>query len=281
MLRTVWLLAGASVALAQQYTISTVAGGAPPSTPATATSTLHRPAQPRHPGFLRESLLQQFHNCVFKLNSSGVVDAGGGQLAAGFLGRWRPGHRRPVELASGPGLGCLRATSTSRIPAITACAWCLPPASSPRSRAPASSARTSSPARSTTAARPPRRCCTIPWAWRSISPATCTSPTPAITSSARSPPTATSPPSRAMAIRPIGGDPTTTARSPFLPSPATVGRDAQPRRCGARFQRQYLYRRYGQWPRARNRLAATSAPSPAAPPSGTPGMAPPPPAPTC
>jgi uncharacterized protein (TIGR03437 family) len=86
MLRTVCLLAGASVALAQQYTIATVAGGAPPSTPATATSTgIGRPNRVTLDSsgnlYFSSSI-----NCVFKLSSSGVLTLVAGNSRAGFSG---------------------------------------------------------------------------------------------------------------------------------------------------------------------------------------------------
>ena len=85
MLRTVWLLAGASVALAQQYTISTVAGGAPPSTPATATSlSIGRPNRVTLDS--AGNLYFSSSNCVFKMNSGGVVSLVAGNSRPGFSG---------------------------------------------------------------------------------------------------------------------------------------------------------------------------------------------------
>jgi uncharacterized protein (TIGR03437 family) len=90
MLRTVCLLAGASVALAQQYTISTVAGGAPPSTPAAATSTpIGRPNRVTLDSsgnlYFSSSI-----NCVFKLSTSGVLTLVAGNSRAGFSGDGGP-----------------------------------------------------------------------------------------------------------------------------------------------------------------------------------------------
>jgi trimeric autotransporter adhesin len=90
MLRMVWLLAGASVALAEQYTITTVAGGAPLSTPATATSSgIGRPNRVT----LDSSGNVYFSsstNCVFKLSTSGVLALVAGNSRAGFAGDGGP-----------------------------------------------------------------------------------------------------------------------------------------------------------------------------------------------
>ena len=82
------LLAGFSVAYGQQYSISTVAGGAPPATPATATGTAV--------GKTKRVILDKTGNvyftagnCVFKMTGSNlVVVAGNGR--AGFAGDGGP-----------------------------------------------------------------------------------------------------------------------------------------------------------------------------------------------
>ena len=90
MFRTVCLLAGASVALAQQYTITTVAGGAPPTTPAAAATTpIGRPNRVTLDSsgnlYFSSSI-----NCVFKLSSGGVLTLVAGNSRAGFSGDGGP-----------------------------------------------------------------------------------------------------------------------------------------------------------------------------------------------
>src|ERR1035441_6167157 len=85
MLKFISLLAGASIALAQQYSISTVAGGAPPATPAAAASiSLGQPGRVAvdAPGNLYFSA----SNCVFKIDAHGTVTLVAGNSRAGFSG---------------------------------------------------------------------------------------------------------------------------------------------------------------------------------------------------
>ena len=85
MLRFISLLAGASLALAQQYSISTVAGGAPPATPAAAASvSLGQPARVALDA--SGNLYFSSSNCVFKINGSGTVTLIAGNSRAGFSG---------------------------------------------------------------------------------------------------------------------------------------------------------------------------------------------------
>ena len=89
MLKAVLLVAGASVALAQQYTISTVAGGAPPSTPVTATSaSIGRPNRVTVDS--AGSIYFSSSNSVFKLNSAGVLSLVAGNSRPGFSGDGGP-----------------------------------------------------------------------------------------------------------------------------------------------------------------------------------------------
>src|SRR5438477_9641884 len=65
------LLAGSSVALAQQYTISTAAGGAPPTTPASAVNTSL--GQPHKVAVSGSNLYFSSGNSAFKLASAGTL----------------------------------------------------------------------------------------------------------------------------------------------------------------------------------------------------------------
>jgi sugar lactone lactonase YvrE len=85
MLRFISLLAGASIALAQQYSISTVAGGAPPATPAAAASvSLGQPGRVALDA--AGNLYVSSSNCVFKIASTGTVTLIAGTSRAGFSG---------------------------------------------------------------------------------------------------------------------------------------------------------------------------------------------------
>jgi uncharacterized protein (TIGR03437 family) len=85
MLRFIPLLAGASIALAQQYSISTVAGGAPPATPAAAASlSMGQPA--RVAVDASGNVYFSSSNCVFKIGSTGTVTLVAGNSRAGFSG---------------------------------------------------------------------------------------------------------------------------------------------------------------------------------------------------
>lgn len=79
------LLAGAGLACAQQYTISTVAGGAPPPTPGPATSVPLGPPL-RVTVDSAGNLYFTSQNCVFRLDSSGTLTRVAGNSRAGFSG---------------------------------------------------------------------------------------------------------------------------------------------------------------------------------------------------
>jgi uncharacterized protein (TIGR03437 family) len=85
MLKFISLLAGASIALAQQYSISTVAGGAPPATPAAAASlSMGQPGRVAIDA--SGNLYFSGSNCVFKIDSHGTVTLIAGTSRAGFSG---------------------------------------------------------------------------------------------------------------------------------------------------------------------------------------------------
>ena len=89
MLKLILLLASGSLGLAQQYTISTVAGGVPPATPVAAASISI--GQPRHVAAAPSgSLYFSSGNCVFKLDGSGVLTLIAGNSRAGFSGDGGP-----------------------------------------------------------------------------------------------------------------------------------------------------------------------------------------------
>jgi len=82
------LLAGGPVALAQQYTISTVAGGAPPPTPASALSVSI--GHPRKLAVTSAGVYFSSGNSVFKLDGSGTLTLVAGNSRAGFSGDGGP-----------------------------------------------------------------------------------------------------------------------------------------------------------------------------------------------
>ncbi len=83
------LLLGNAVAFAQQYTISTVAGGAPPATPAAASSVPLGPPE-RIARDAAGNLYISALNCVFKLSSSGALTLVAGNSRPGFSGDGGP-----------------------------------------------------------------------------------------------------------------------------------------------------------------------------------------------
>ena len=94
------LLAGAGWACAQQYTISTVAGGAPPATPAAATSlSLGQPQRVTldSAGNLYFSSL----NSVFRMDTSGKVTLVAGNSRAGFSGDGGPATQAQLNAPKG------------------------------------------------------------------------------------------------------------------------------------------------------------------------------------
>ena len=88
MFRPLILLAAAIPALAQQYTITTVAGGAPPRTPVAATSTSI--GSPRKLLVAGSNLYFSSGNSVFKIDGSGNLTLVAGNSRAGFAGDGGP-----------------------------------------------------------------------------------------------------------------------------------------------------------------------------------------------
>src|SRR5262245_55277131 len=99
MLRSLILLAGAFSASAQQYTISTVAGGAPPSTPAPALTT--GIGSPRKIMFAGGSLYFSSGNSVFKVDSAGSMTLVAGNSRAGFSGDGGPATAAKLNAPGG------------------------------------------------------------------------------------------------------------------------------------------------------------------------------------
>jgi hypothetical protein len=90
------ILLFAGTAFAQQYTISTVAGGAPPATPVSALNTSI--GQPRKLVLSGGNLYFSSGNSVFKIDASGSLTLVAGNSRAGFR-RWRSRRKREVECA--------------------------------------------------------------------------------------------------------------------------------------------------------------------------------------
>ncbi|MEI9971294.1 MAG: IPT/TIG domain-containing protein [Ignavibacteriota bacterium] len=83
------LLAGSSLAMAQQYTLTTAAGGAPPSTPAAATSTSI--GQPNRVTVdSKGNIYFSSGNAVFKIDGSGTLAVIAGNSRPGFSGDGGP-----------------------------------------------------------------------------------------------------------------------------------------------------------------------------------------------
>jgi uncharacterized protein (TIGR03437 family) len=100
MLRFISLLAGASIALAQQYSISTVAGGAPPATPAAAASvSLGQPGRVALDA--SGNLYFSASNCVFKIDAHGTVTLVAGNSRAGFSGDGGPAVNAQLNVPQG------------------------------------------------------------------------------------------------------------------------------------------------------------------------------------
>jgi uncharacterized protein (TIGR03437 family) len=88
--RLVWsisalLLAGAAVASGQQYSIATLAGGAPPTTPATATITSVGPTA-KLTTDASGNVYFSAGNCVYKLTPGGTLTLVAGNSRAGYSG---------------------------------------------------------------------------------------------------------------------------------------------------------------------------------------------------
>src|SRR5579862_6799047 len=92
------LVAGCSVAMAQQYTITTVAGGAPPATPASPITTIGQPGRVAvdSSGNVYFSSL----NCVFKIAGGNLVLVAGNSRA-GFSGDNGPATQAQLNSPQG------------------------------------------------------------------------------------------------------------------------------------------------------------------------------------
>ena len=94
---SILLLAG--TAFAQQYTISTVAGGAPPATPAPALNTSI--GQPRKLAISGSNVYFSGGNSVFKIDASGTLTLIAGNSRAGFSGDGGPAVRAQLNSPQG------------------------------------------------------------------------------------------------------------------------------------------------------------------------------------
>ncbi len=94
---SILLLAG--TAFAQQYTISTVAGGAPPATPASALNTSI--GQPRKLALSGGNLYFSSGNSVFKIDTSGTMTLVAGNSRAGFSGDGGPAVNAQLSAPQG------------------------------------------------------------------------------------------------------------------------------------------------------------------------------------
>ena len=99
MLRFSILLLAGTAALAQQYTISTVAGGAPPATPVAALSTSI--GQPRKLAISGGNLYFSSGNSVFKIDGSGTLTLVAGNSRAGFSGDGGPAVNAQLNAPQG------------------------------------------------------------------------------------------------------------------------------------------------------------------------------------
>jgi hypothetical protein len=88
MLRFSILLLAGITAFAQQYTISTAAGGAPPATPVSALNTSI--GQPRKLAVSGSNVYFSSGNSVFKIDGSGTLTLIAGNSRAGFSGDGGP-----------------------------------------------------------------------------------------------------------------------------------------------------------------------------------------------
>ena len=100
MFRPLILLAASIPVLAQQYTITTVAGGAPPATPVAATGTSI--GLPRKVLLAGSNIYFSAGNSVFKMDSSGTMTLIAGNSRAGFSGDGGPAVN--AQLSSPGGL---------------------------------------------------------------------------------------------------------------------------------------------------------------------------------
>jgi uncharacterized protein (TIGR03437 family) len=94
------LLAGGTLALAQQYTISTVAGGAPPATPAAAGSvSIGQPRRVATDG--AGNVYFSASNSVFKVSAGGTLTLVAGNSRAGFSGDGGPAVNAQLNTPQG------------------------------------------------------------------------------------------------------------------------------------------------------------------------------------
>jgi uncharacterized protein (TIGR03437 family) len=99
MFRFLFSIAAAIPALAQQYTISTVAGGAPPTTPAPALTT--GIGSPRKLLVQGSNLYFSADNTVYKLDSAGNITVIAGNSRAGFSGDGGPAINAKLNTPGG------------------------------------------------------------------------------------------------------------------------------------------------------------------------------------
>jgi uncharacterized protein (TIGR03437 family) len=93
------ILLMASTAFAQQYTISTVAGGAPPATPVPALNTSI--GQPRKLAISGSNVYFSSGNSVFKIDGSGTLTLIAGNSRAGFSGDGGPAVNAQLNAPQG------------------------------------------------------------------------------------------------------------------------------------------------------------------------------------
>jgi uncharacterized protein (TIGR03437 family) len=99
MLRFSILLLAGVTAFAQQYTISTVAGGAPPATPVTALNASI--GQPRKLAISGSNVYFSSGNSVFKIDASGALTLIAGNSRAGFSGDGGPAVNAQINAPQG------------------------------------------------------------------------------------------------------------------------------------------------------------------------------------
>ena len=112
------LLASSPAAFAQQYTISTVAGGAPPATPASAVNTAI--GQPHKVTAAGSNLYFSSGNSVFKLDS-GTLTLIAGNSRAGFGGDGGPAVN--AQLIRRRASRSIQRATFVRTRSTTRCAW--------------------------------------------------------------------------------------------------------------------------------------------------------------
>ncbi len=104
MLKFLLLAAGATLASGQQYTISTAAGGAPPTTPATATGVAVGQPERATADKAGNIYFSSSNNCVFKLSTTGVLTLVAGNSRAGFSGDGGPAVNAQLNSPQGVAL---------------------------------------------------------------------------------------------------------------------------------------------------------------------------------